>query len=57
MVSSIEPRIEHFRREPDGWKVHDLRGQGTVHGQALDITHDLADLYANVPTAANAAGS
>ena len=57
VVSSIEPRIEHFRREPDGWKVHDLRGQGTVRVQALDITHDLADLYASVPTAANAAGS
>ena len=57
VVSSIEPRSEHFRREPDGWKVHDLRGQGTVRVQALDITHDLADLYASVPTAANAAGS
>ncbi len=29
VVSSSEPRIEHFRREPDGWKVHDLRVAGT----------------------------
>ena len=46
MVSSTEPRIEHFRREPDGWKIHDLRGEGTVRLQALDITLDLAELYA-----------
>jgi Uma2 family endonuclease len=46
VVSSIEPRIEHFRRQPDGWKIHDLRGEGTVRLQALDITLDLADLYA-----------
>jgi Uma2 family endonuclease len=46
VVSSTEPRIEHFRREPDGWKIHDLRGEGTVRLQALDVTLDLADLYA-----------
>jgi hypothetical protein len=28
--SSTEPRIEYFRREGDGWKIHDLRGQGTL---------------------------
>ena len=48
MVSSTEPRIEHFRREPDGWKIHDLRGEGTVRLQALDITLDLAELYAGI---------
>ncbi len=48
VVSSTEPRIEHFRREPDGWKIHDLRGEGTVRLQALDITLDLAELYAGV---------
>jgi Uma2 family endonuclease len=30
VVSSTEPRIEHFRREPDGWKIYDLRGEGTL---------------------------
>jgi Uma2 family endonuclease len=29
VVSSIEPRIEHFRRQQGGWKIHDLRGRGT----------------------------
>jgi Uma2 family endonuclease len=48
VVSSTEPRIEHFRREPDGWKIHDLRGQGTLRLEALDLTIDLADLYAGV---------
>jgi Uma2 family endonuclease len=48
VVSSTEPRIEHFRREPDGWKIHDLRGQGTLRLEAFDITLDLADLYAGV---------
>jgi Uma2 family endonuclease len=50
VVSSTEPRIEHFRREQGGWKVHDLRGQGTLHLEAFDITIDLADLYAGVMT-------
>jgi Uma2 family endonuclease len=50
VVSSTEPRIEHFRREDDGWKIHDLRGQGTVRLQALDTTLDLADLYAGILT-------
>jgi Uma2 family endonuclease len=45
VVSSTEPRIEHFRREPDGWKIHDLRGEGTLRLQAFDITLDLAELY------------
>ena len=48
VVSSSEPRIEHFRREAEGWKIHDLRGQGTVRLQAWDLTLDLADLYAGV---------
>jgi Uma2 family endonuclease len=53
VVSSTEPRIEHFRRERDGWKIHDLRGAGPVRLQALDITLDLADLYAGVLPQAN----
>ena len=40
VVSSTEPRIEHFRREHGGWKVHDLRGQGTLRLEAFDITID-----------------
>jgi Uma2 family endonuclease len=45
VVSSTEPRIEHFRREPDGWKIDDLRGGGTLRLQGLDSTLDLAELY------------
>jgi Uma2 family endonuclease len=45
VVSSTESRIEHFRREPDGWKIHDLRGAGTLRLQTLDLTLDLAELY------------
>ena len=48
VVSSTEPRIEHFRRAPDGWKIHDLRGQGTLRLDALDVTIDLAEFYAGV---------
>jgi Uma2 family endonuclease len=45
VVSSTEPRIEHFRREQDGWKIHDFRGEGTLRLQAFDLTLDLAELY------------
>ena len=48
VVSSTEPRIEHFRREPDGWKIHDLHGQGTLRLPAFDLTLDLAELCAGV---------
>ncbi len=41
VVSSSEPRVEHFYREDDGWKICDLRGTGTLRLQAID----LADLY------------
>jgi Uma2 family endonuclease len=56
VVSSGEPRIEHFRREPDGWKVHDLRGQGTLRLQALGVTLDLHELYTGVLPPAAPAG-
>jgi Uma2 family endonuclease len=45
LVSSTEPRIEHWRREADGWKVRDLRGEGVVRLQALDVAIDVAELY------------
>ena len=45
VVSSTEPRIEHFRRDEAGWKIHDLRGAGTLSLQAFDLTLDLAELY------------
>jgi hypothetical protein len=45
LVSSTEPRIEHWRREVDGWKVQDLRGEGGVRLQAFDLRVALADLY------------
>jgi Uma2 family endonuclease len=48
VVSSTEPRIEHFRREPDGWKVHDLRGEGILRLEAFDVTLDLAELCAGL---------
>jgi Uma2 family endonuclease len=50
VVSSSEPRIEHFHREQSGWKIHDLRGQDSVHLEALDLTIDLRELYAGVLT-------
>jgi Uma2 family endonuclease len=42
VVSNTEPRIEHFRRERDGWKIHDLRGEGSLHLEAFGLTLDLA---------------
>ena len=45
MVSSTEPRIERFRREQDGWKIHDLRGEGNLRLEAFDVTLDLFELY------------
>lgn len=44
-MSGTEPRIEHWRREADGWKVRDVRGEGVVRLQAFDVTIALADLY------------
>ncbi|MGH8544321.1 MAG: hypothetical protein ACREX3_11980, partial [Gammaproteobacteria bacterium] len=62
VVSSSEPRIEHFRREHGSWKIHDLRGQDTLHLEAFGLTLDLAELYTGVLTipeaqAGNPAGS
>ena len=48
VVSSSEPRIEHYRREADGWKIHDLRGEGTLQLEALGITIDVRELYADI---------
>jgi Uma2 family endonuclease len=48
VVSSTEPRIEHFRREPGDWRVHDLRGRGTLRLETFDLTIDLTELYAGV---------
>jgi Uma2 family endonuclease len=45
VVSSSEPRIEHFRREDGGWKIQDLQGAGTLRLRALNLTLDLAELY------------
>jgi hypothetical protein len=45
LVSSTEPRIEHWRREGDGWKVQDFRGEGRVRLQAFEVTIALAGLY------------
>ena len=45
LVSSTEPRIEHWRREADGWKVQDFRGDGIVRLQAFDAAIAIADLY------------
>jgi Uma2 family endonuclease len=48
VVSSTEPRVEHFHREADGWKIHDLRGEGTLRIETFDVTIGLAELYAGV---------
>jgi Uma2 family endonuclease len=54
VVSSTEPRIEHFHHEADGWKIRDLRGQGTLRLEAFDVTIDLAELYAGLLPPADA---
>jgi Uma2 family endonuclease len=54
LVSSTEARIEHWRREADGWKVQDVRGEGSVHLQAFEVTIALADLYRDLLPAAEA---
>ena len=48
LVSSTEPRIEHFHRSADGWKVQDYAGRGAVTLGSVDVTLDLAELYAGV---------
>jgi Uma2 family endonuclease len=48
VVSSTEPRIEHFRREADGWKIHDLRGEGVLRLESFGRTIDIAELYGDV---------
>ena len=49
LVSSIEPRIEHWRRTADGWSAQELRGTGAVRLQALGgLTIDLRALYEGV---------
>jgi Uma2 family endonuclease len=48
VVSSTEARIEHFRREADGWKVQDHAGGGTIILESVDVTLDLGELYAGV---------
>ena len=48
VVSSTEPRIEHFHREADGWKVADHAGEGTITLELLALTLDLGELYAGI---------
>jgi Uma2 family endonuclease len=48
VISSTEPRIEHFRREGDGWKIHDLRGEGTLRLQGFGLILELAELYTSL---------
>jgi Uma2 family endonuclease len=59
VVSSTDPRIEHFRREQGGWKIVDLRNRGTVRLEGFDLTLDLGELYAGVlpPAEAQASGA
>jgi Uma2 family endonuclease len=45
LVSSTELRIEHWRREADGWKVRDFRGEGVVRLQSFDVEIAVAELY------------
>lgn len=54
LVSSTEPRIEHWRREADGWKVQDFRGAGVVRLQAFDVAIAVADLYQDLLPAESA---
>ena len=50
VVSSLEPRVEHFRREVDGWKVQDYAGGGMITLEFLAVVIDLGELYAGVLT-------
>ena len=54
LVSSTEPRVEHWRREPDGWKVQDFRYEGMVRLRAFDCAIDVTDLYQDLLPAAGA---
>jgi Uma2 family endonuclease len=56
VVSSTEPGIEHFHREPDGWKIHDLRGKGTLRLETLGVSLDLAELYQGLTLGPTRAG-
>jgi hypothetical protein len=47
-LRASQPRIEHFRRAPDGWRIQDLRGHGSLHLEALNVAIDLPELYAGV---------
>jgi hypothetical protein len=54
VVSSTEPRVEHFHREERGWKIHDLRRHRTLGLKGFGLTIDIAELYAGVLTLAEA---
>jgi Uma2 family endonuclease len=56
VVSSTEPRVEHWHRAEDGWRVHDFRGSGEIELQSFAITISVARLYQDLPSAEPAPG-
>jgi Uma2 family endonuclease len=56
VVSSTEPRVEHWQRAEDGWRVHDFRGSGEIALQSLAITISVAGLYQDLLPAEPAPG-
>jgi Uma2 family endonuclease len=45
LVSSMERRIRHWRREGDGWAEHGHRRGATVRLSGLPVTLRMSDLY------------
>jgi Uma2 family endonuclease len=56
VVSSTEPRVEHWQRAGDGWRVHDFRGSGVIRLQSFAITISVAGLYQDLLPAEPAPG-
>jgi len=48
IVATSEPRVEHWHREADGWKVRDLRPGDILAIETLGVTIDVAALYQGV---------
>jgi Uma2 family endonuclease len=48
VVSSTQPRVEHLRREDDGFKVRDFRATGTIRLEALGVEIDVEALFAGL---------
>jgi Uma2 family endonuclease len=48
LVSSTEPRVEHWRRSEDGWKVRDLGVEDSVRLEDFEVVIAVRALYDGV---------